>query len=107
MLNTDKWLWVLLLIPLAGCVCGADAGFTRIEGLVREPARYANREVKIQGSVTKVAKVPMVETKIYWVRDNTEDISVRPTAEPPLAGSDVRVRGMLATTAAIGTQNLS
>lgn len=51
-------------------------------------------------------KLPFVATKLYSVRDESGEINVRTAREAPLAGSEVRVKGVLDTVASIGDQNV-
>jgi hypothetical protein len=96
---------LLALLMYAGCA-QLGIGFTKIGDLIAAPERYAGKEVRVQGKVTNILKIPFVATKIYSIQDDTGEINVRTQVEVPLAGSVVRIKGVLDTVAAVGGQNV-
>jgi hypothetical protein len=96
---------VVLLATLLGC---QQLGFryTSIGALSSSPQMYTDRQVRIQGRVTDVLKLPFLSTRLYSVKDETGEIVVRTEREPPLPGSVVRVKGSLDTVAIIGDQSV-
>jgi hypothetical protein len=69
-------------------------GYTHIGELVGSPQKFADQEVRIQGKVTRVFKLPLVAIRLYSVRDETGEIVVRSEREPPLAGATTHVKGL-------------
>jgi len=96
-------LLTALLLPSCGRV---GVGFTKISDMVAHPQRFSSQEVRIREKVTNVLKVPSVATKIYSVQDGSGEINVRTEREAPMAGSEVRLKGVLDTVAVIGDQNV-
>ena len=90
---------------LAGCD-RMGMGFTKIADILANPQRYAEREIRIQGKVVNVLKIPFVATKLYSVQDGSGEINVRTGRDVPLAGAEVRVKGVLDAVAVIGDQNV-
>ena len=85
--------------------CGIlGIGVTNIGSLLADPQKYAEKEVWIRGKVTNVLKIPFVSMKIYSVQDAFGEINIRTERVAPIAGSVVRVKGVLDTVAAIGDQ---
>lgn len=99
-------LTILLLIPLATGCDRMGIGFTKIADIVANPQKFAEQEVRIRGKVVNVLKVPFVGTKLYSVQDGSGEINVRTGGNAPLAGAEVRVKGVLDTVAVIGDQNV-
>lgn len=96
-----------LLVPLALTGCeGLAFGYTKIGDLLGNPSQYDGREVRIRGKVIDVMKLPFLETKLYVVKDDTGEILVVTTAGTPGMGSEVRVKGVVDTTAIIGDKSV-
>jgi hypothetical protein len=81
-------------------------GFTKIGDILANPQRYAEQEIRIQGKVVNVLKIPFIATKLYSVQDGSGEINVPTGRDVPLAGAEVRVKGVLDTVAVIGDQNV-
>ena len=92
-----------ILLPSCGRV---GIGFTKIEDLVAQPQKFSAQEVQIRGKVTNVIKIPFVATKVYSVQDGSGELNIRTEREVPMVGSEVRVKGVLDTLAAIGDQHV-
>lgn len=98
-------LVVSVALQLWGCG-QIGIGFTKINDLRANPQKYATQEVRIRGKVTNVLKIPFVSTKLYSVQDDSGEINIKTLREVPLVGTEVRVKGILDTVAAIGDQNV-
>lgn len=108
MIPLSRGLWLVVLVSalsLVGCE-RAGFGFTKIGEILADPQKYAEQEVSIRGKVVNVVKIPFVSTKLYSVQDGSGEINVRTDGDSPLAGADVRVKGVLDTVAVIGDQNV-
>lgn len=92
-------------LVLAGCDA-LDVGYTKIGDLVGNPSQYDGREVRTRGKVVSVMKMPFLEAKMYVLRDETGEILVVTTAATPGMGSEVRVKGVVGSTAIIGNQGV-
>ncbi len=91
----------LLLLPGCGMTSiGAD----RIGTLLKDPAAYDGRTVKVAGEVTDVVKLPFVDTRLYTVRDETGELLVVTYGTLPRVGEKVVVRGTFSTLATFGVQ---
>lgn len=100
-------LGIVLTVLLLPSCSQLGIGFTKIGDLLANPQKYSTKEVRIRGRVTNVLKLPFVETKIYSIRDDSGEISVRTERKAPMAGeTEVRVKGVLDTVATIGDQNV-
>ena len=82
-----KWLW----ITVAGSLFLSACGSTRIRHIVQDPARYDNRDVQVEGRVTR--SVGAVVAGAYTVEDGTGSITVISTRPVPPPGAEVRVKG--------------
>ncbi len=94
-----------LLLILSGCNRMGN-GFTTIADIRANPEKFAEQEIRIHGRVVDVLKVPFVATKLYSLRDGSGEINIRTDREAPLAGAQVRVKGVIDTVAVFGGQTL-
>jgi hypothetical protein len=76
---------VAAMISLAGCVA------TNIARINADPARYRNRDVRVEGTVTSA--VGAFVAGVYQVDDGTGKIYVLSTRGIPAKGTRVRVTG--------------
>ena len=97
---------VVVSLLLAPSCSRVGIGFTNIGDLLASPQKFSAQEIRIRGKVTNVLKLPFVATKLYSVQDSSGEINVRTVREAPMAGGEVRVRGVLDTFASIGEQNI-
>jgi hypothetical protein len=79
------WCIVAAAMLLSGC------GSVRVRQLVQNPARYENRDVKVEGRVTR--SVGVIVAGAYTVDDGTGKITVLSNRAVPPPGADVRVKG--------------
>ena len=98
------WVAALLLLG-AGCFA-LDLGFTEISEIVKNPSRFDGKEVKVKGKVVDVLKIPLVETKLYTMKDESGDLVVVTGKELPSMDAQVRVKGTIQTVAIIGGKSL-
>ncbi len=89
---TGHWslfiVMTLAVITMAGC---DYFGFTPIKEIVATPAHFDGKEVKIQGRVTRVAKV--LAMKGYNLRDETGEITVITYGKLPAENEEVAIKG--------------
>ena len=78
----------LAAITLAGC---DYFGFTPIKEILAAPAHFDGKEVKIQGRVTRVAKV--LAMMGYNLRDETGEITVITYGKLPAENDEVSIKG--------------
>jgi hypothetical protein len=79
------WLTVLGGLVLSGC------GSVKIRQIVQDPVRYNNKDVSVQGRVTR--SVGIIVAGAYTVDDGTGKITVISNRPVPPNGADVRVKG--------------
>jgi hypothetical protein len=96
-------LGFLAVLLLSGCA-KLGIGFTKISELHANPQKFTAKEVSIKGKVVNAMKLPLVQTRIYAVQDETGAISVQTEAEPPAIGAEVKVKGTLDTLFVMGLQ---
>jgi hypothetical protein len=89
------------MLGVSGCSLALRS--PSIGELQREPARYLDRTVSIQGRVTTSWGLPFAPLKIYKVDDGTGEVTVLSRAvRPPVRGSRVRVKGRVNEIAVVG-----
>ncbi len=94
-----------LALALALVACEMTTiGRDPIGALLKDPAAYDGRTVKVVGEVTNVVKLPFLETRLYTVRDGTGELVVVTYGELPRVGERVIARGTFSTLATIGVQ---
>jgi hypothetical protein len=90
---------------LVGCA-QIGVGFSKIGDVMATPQNYSDKQILIRGTVSNALKLPFIATRLYSVRDSTGEIYVRTDKEPPPAGSEIHIRGVLDTVAVLGNQNV-
>jgi len=64
-------------------------GYTKIGDILKNPAAFDGKEIKIRGKVTNVTKLPFIENKFYNLDDGSGQILV--TTEQNIPGMDEKV----------------
>ena len=79
----------LMIVPAALLLTGC--GSTRIGRILQDPARYQNRNVTVDGRVTK--SIGAFVAGVYEVEDESGKIYVLSSRGVPSTGSRVQVKG--------------
>jgi hypothetical protein len=92
----------LLLFVTSACALRSP----RIADLQNNPARYHDRTVRINGTVTSSWGVPLVPFKFYRVDDGTGEVIVLSNSlrSTPTRGTRVSVKGTVDDVAVLGGQ---
>lgn len=77
-------------------------GISTIGEITKSPSSFEGREVKLQGSVSPGVKIPLVDTKVYSLRDATGTIAVFSNGPMPNNGEEVIVRGKVDVALMVG-----
>ena len=77
----------------AALILSCAAKSVRIGDILRNPGRYENTMVQVEGTVTKVIDVPVIRDDLYEVQDGTGQIWVRTQKRVPQPHSRVTVKG--------------
>ena len=94
---------LMLSLALSGCALALRT--PAISDLQRYPARYADRTVSVNGTVTTSWGVPLVPFKFYKISDGTGELTVvSQGSRLPVRGSRVRVKGNVQEIAVVGGQ---
>jgi hypothetical protein len=93
MIRLTRFTLVLTLAALTSA-CALSLRHPNISELQRNPARYQNHSVSIEGVVTSAWGVPFVPFRLYKVDDGTGEVTVLSSAlRTPTRGAYVRVTG--------------
>jgi hypothetical protein len=98
--------WILVV---AGVVAGCslfDLSYTRIGDILKNPGQFDGKEVKVRGRVVDVVKLPLLETKMYTLKDDTGQFLVITRGDLPAMGSEARVKGIIQNVAILGGQGV-
>ncbi|MEX2263552.1 MAG: hypothetical protein WD696_16465 [Bryobacteraceae bacterium] len=95
----NKKLPLILLAALALSGCGA----TKIGRIKADPSRYHNRNVKVEGTVTR--SVGAIVAGLYEVEDETGKIYVLSNRGVPSKGSRVGVSGTVTSGVTVGSRS--
>lgn len=96
-----------LVVPLVLMGCESlEFGYAKISDLLKNPSQYDGKEVKIKGKVIDVMKLPLFETRLYMVKDDTGEILVTTGTTTPGMGTEVRVKGVLDTMAIVAGKSI-
>ena len=83
------WLLLLLLVFVAGC---DYYGINTVGEIIKDPAAFEKREVKLRGTDKPMLKIPFVESMAYTLQDATGEVVVW-SGSMPTEGEEVIVRG--------------
>lgn len=98
-----RMLTLTLVASLGFAGCSLALRNPSISELRRDPARYLDKTVSIEGRVTTSWGVPFVPFKFYRVEDGTGEVTVLSRAvRTPARGSHVRVKGRVNEVAVVG-----
>jgi hypothetical protein len=95
------WMPCLLLMLVAGC---GYAGKNTVGEIIKEPASFEMREVKLRGTVKPLLKIPFMDSMAYHLQDSTGEIVVWTGSMPP-EGEEVIVRGRVENLIIFSGQN--
>ena len=98
-------LVIVLGLVVAGCA-SVGIGVTAVSEIRRSPASFEGKEVTVRGTVSEVTKLPLVEVKSYTVLDSTGEIRITTRGVAPAKGERVAVRGVVSSTAIVGSHTL-
>lgn len=82
----------LLTLSLSGCD-QFGVGLTPIGDIQSASTSFEGKDVVVRGVVRQAVKIPLVDTKIYRLKDDSGDIMVWSTATTPAEGEELIVRG--------------
>lgn len=93
----------LALVVGAGCATRARS----IEDLSRNPGRYYDKTVTVEGTVTSSWGVPMMSLQVYRISDGTGELTVLSQRNRvPGRGARVRVTGEVDEVAMLGGRSI-
>jgi hypothetical protein len=96
---------VVAVVLLGGCAL--SLGNPSIGELQRNPGRYVDRTIRVEGQVTTSWGVPLVPFKFYRVEDGTGEVTVLSNgSRTPPSGSRVRVTGRVNEVAVLGGRSV-
>jgi hypothetical protein len=95
-----------LLIVLATCTTAGCTGATDIRELLSNAERFDGRTVKIRGTVTDVIRIPLIDIRIYNVRDRTGEMVVVTSGALPSRGDRVSVKGTFSTLGSVNGRSV-
>jgi hypothetical protein len=101
--------WIIVPIVVLCIVAGCDYlpfGYTEISDVVRNPAVYDGKEIKIKGSVSNVVKIPFIEMKMYSLRDKGAEITVITDGPLPAGNQKIAVKVRVSSMAIIGGESI-
>jgi hypothetical protein len=101
-----RQLTVALALAIGASACALRS--PHIADLQRNPGRYQDRTVSIDGVVTNSWGVPLVPFRFYRVDDGTGQVTVlsQSAGRTPTRGALVRVKGKVNDVAVFGGQAL-
>lgn len=95
----------VLVVSLAASACAMRS--PNIADVQRNPTRYANRTVEVDGVVTTSWGMPLVPFKFYKIDDGTGELTVVGRGSTvPARGAKVRVRGRVNDVAVLGGRSI-
>ena len=96
---------VVLALVASTAACALSLRNPKVADLRRNPGRYQNHSVSINGVVTSAWGVPLMPYKMYKVDDGTGEVTVLSQGfRMPTRGAQVRVKGRVNELAVFGGQ---
>jgi len=95
MKRRNRWtltIFCLLSLSLAGCD-QFGLGLTAIGDIQSASASFEGKDVVVRGVARQAVKIPLVDTKIYRLKDDSGEIMVWSNAATPADGEELIVRG--------------
>jgi hypothetical protein len=83
-------LFFFALLAATGCE-KLPFGYTKVGDIVKNPAAFDGKAIKIHGKVVNVTKLPIIEKKFYSLDDGTGQILVTTEQNVPGMGDNVAV----------------
>jgi hypothetical protein len=97
----------LLYVAVLASGCASVPGRPSVAQLQSQPGRFADRSVRVTGTVTTSFGVPFVGMQIYRVEDGTGELLVISNQrQVPARGARVEVRGRVSEFATFGGQSI-
>jgi len=94
-------------LAVMGSACALSFRNPNIADLQRNPGRYQDRTVNINGVVTSSWGIPLVPFKLYKVDDGTGEVTVISQGiRTPTRGARVHVKGKVNEVAVFGGQSV-
>ncbi len=90
---------------LAGCDA-LPGGYVPIKEITTAGAKFESREVKVKGTVVDVMRVPVLDYRVFMLKDDTGEIPVVTKGSLPAVNDRVALRGLVLNTAVIADYNL-
>lgn len=98
---------VLFLFVAVTAACDKlPFGFTKIGDIVKNPAAFDGKELKIHGKVISVTKLPLIESKFYTLDDGTGQILVTTEQNIPGTEQEVAVRVRIEAMAIVDNKSI-
>jgi hypothetical protein len=98
---------LVLALAVLTSACALWLRHPNISDLQRNPARYQNHSVSIEGVVTNAWGVPFVPFRLYSVDDGTGEVTMLSSAlRTPTRGAHVRVKGKVDDVAVVAGRPL-
>lgn len=104
-----RYVLLTVAVPAAVLLAGCDYlpfGYTPIKDIVAAPANFEGKEVKLEGKVKEITRLPIVELQAFDLQDDTGEISVHTQGNLPAVNDHVRLKGTVTSPAIIGGQSL-
>lgn len=95
------FLALVVLLAVTGCDW-LPGGFTDIGEIRRQPGVYDGEVVRVRGEVIDIVKLPILETRLYTLRDRTGEIMVFAAGNLPPQGETLAVKGEVLSAAIVG-----
>ena len=103
----SRALRLVSLLVLTGLASACALRAPNIADLQRNPGRYQDRSVRIDGVVTSSWGVPLVPFRLYKVDDGTGEVTViSQGTRTPTRGARVHVKGRVSEIAVFGGQSI-
>ena len=93
-------LTAVMLVTLTGCDY-FPFGYTGIGEVVKNPARFQGKEIKVKGTVSDAVKIPFVEMKLYTIKGEGGELTVLTDGPLPAADQQIAIRATVDSMAVI------
>ena len=81
------------------CCTSLGVDYTPVKDIVRSPATYDGKEVRLRGIAKSVTKVPLLDLRAFVIAQDGAEILVFTNGQLPVQDHEVAVRGIVESAA--------
>ena len=104
-----KCFVVTVSLSLFFFLTGCDSvpwGFTTIGEIIKSPANFEGKELKVKGTITDATKIPFTDLRFYTLNDGTGIITVLAKLDLPALNGKIQIKGKVESSLVLAGHSL-